>query len=83
MLGLLRCTMRMEEQSGSVRICWCPVPYNGDAPRLKPRDCGAGYALAHVKLTSTWAAHCPAYYVALSLEVILHKLCHLAFRKLL
>lgn len=27
----------------------------------------AGYALAHVKLTSTWAEHCPAYYVALNM----------------
>ena len=28
----------------------------------------AGYALAHVKLTSTWAEHCPAYYVALNMD---------------
>jgi hypothetical protein len=29
---------------------------------------GAGYALAHVKLTSTWAEYCPAYYLALNLQ---------------
>lgn len=28
----------------------------------------AGFGLAHVKLTSTWAEHCPAYYVALNLQ---------------
>ena len=31
------------------------------------RGC-AGFGLAHVKLQSTWAQHCPAYYVALNLE---------------
>lgn len=28
----------------------------------------AGFGLAHVKLASTWAEHCPAYYVALNLQ---------------
>ncbi len=28
----------------------------------------SGYALSHVKLTSTWAEHCPAYYMALNLD---------------
>ena len=28
----------------------------------------AGFGLVHVKLTSTWAEHCPAYFLAISLE---------------
>lgn len=28
----------------------------------------AGFGLVHVKLTSTWAEHCPAYYLAVNLE---------------
>ena len=28
----------------------------------------AGCGLVHVKLTSTWAEHCPAYYLAVNLE---------------
>ena len=28
----------------------------------------AGFGLVNYKLTSTWAEHCPAYYLAISLE---------------
>ncbi|BDA47245.1 probable Sn1-specific diacylglycerol lipase alpha [Coccomyxa sp. Obi] len=43
--------------------------YEGESERtLHARLTKKGFGLAHVKLTSTWAEHCPAYYVAVNLD---------------
>ncbi|CAK0787789.1 hypothetical protein CVIRNUC_011011 [Coccomyxa viridis] len=43
--------------------------YEGESERtLSKRLEKRGFGLVHVKLTSTWAEHCPAYFLAISLE---------------